>query len=219
MSRRHLAALLAAGSLAALTSTTLAQSTVSNTNKFAWGENIGWVNFRDANGGTQGIRDNRSYLTGFAWGENVGWINFGSTPANGNTFSNTSNTDFGVNVNASGVLSGFAWGENIGWINFGPFASVPNARIDDAAGRLRGFAWGENVGWINLDLASAQQFVSFNCYADCDGSGALSPADFTCFLARYRLGDATANCDRSNPSVLSPADFTCFLARYRAGCP
>jgi hypothetical protein len=57
------------------------------------------------------------------------------------------------------------------------------------------------------------------CYANCDGStGAqpLSPADFTCFLAKYRSGDATADCDTSG--ALSPADFTCFLNKYRAGC-
>lgn len=59
------------------------------------------------------------------------------------------------------------------------------------------------------------------CYANCDGSDttALSPADFTCFLSRYRAGDPYANCDQSTGTpALSPADFTCFLNRYRAGC-
>jgi large repetitive protein len=60
------------------------------------------------------------------------------------------------------------------------------------------------------------------CYANCDCSAtspALSPADFSCFLAKYRAGDPYANCDNSTTPVLSPADFTCFLTRYRAGCP
>lgn len=61
------------------------------------------------------------------------------------------------------------------------------------------------------------------CYANCDcstGAAALSPADFSCFLARYRAGDAAANCDQSTATpVLTPSDFTCFLAKYRAGCP
>lgn len=60
------------------------------------------------------------------------------------------------------------------------------------------------------------------CYPNCDastGSPALTPADFSCFLSRYREGDAYANCDGSTgASTLSPADFACFLARYRAGC-
>lgn len=55
------------------------------------------------------------------------------------------------------------------------------------------------------------------CFADCDGSSSLSPADFTCFLGKYRAGDTTADCDASGG--LSPADFTCFLSKYRAGCP
>jgi hypothetical protein len=60
------------------------------------------------------------------------------------------------------------------------------------------------------------------CYANCDGSTGfpvLNPADFTCFLNRYRAGDAYANCDGSaGTPALTPADFTCFLAKYRAGC-
>lgn len=71
---------------------------------------------------------------------------------------------------------------------------------------------------IDVGAFEAQNPV---CYANCDGSSpvALSPADFSCFLAKYRAGDAYANCDGSSPVVLSPADFSCFLAAYRAGCP
>ncbi|MBC7772583.1 MAG: hypothetical protein H7210_08835 [Pyrinomonadaceae bacterium] len=46
---------------------------------FAWGENVGWVNF---SGGALAVPSNAarldfvgSRLRGFAWGENVGWIN------------------------------------------------------------------------------------------------------------------------------------------------
>lgn len=60
------------------------------------------------------------------------------------------------------------------------------------------------------------------CYANCDGSTdgtVLSPADFTCFLSRYRGGDEYANCDGSAGTPgLTPADFTCFLVKFRAGC-
>jgi hypothetical protein len=60
------------------------------------------------------------------------------------------------------------------------------------------------------------------CYADMDGSGSLSPADFTAFLNAYRAGSARANCDASpadiGGSFLSPSDFSCFLQQYRNGC-
>jgi len=53
----------------------MAQSNVDATNKFAWTENTGWLNFRDANGGASGVRVGETFLAGFAWGENIGWIN------------------------------------------------------------------------------------------------------------------------------------------------
>jgi hypothetical protein len=134
------------------------QSNIDPANKFAWGENIGWTNWRDAGGAAQGVNVGATFLWGFIWGENVGFINVGDgTPANGVSYANINGTDFGVNGSSgSGNLSGLAWGENIGWVNFsgGALASPPNpARFDAAAGRLRGFAWGENIGWINLDDA------------------------------------------------------------------
>src|SRR5262245_44618934 len=100
----------------------LAQSDVDATNKLAFGENIGWTNWRDAGSpsGTQGVQVHETFLSGFVWGENVGFINLGDgSPANGSTYANTSGADFGVNLNpGTRVLSGLGWGENVGWINF-----------------------------------------------------------------------------------------------------
>jgi hypothetical protein len=60
------------------------------------------------------------------------------------------------------------------------------------------------------------------CYANCDcstGSPSLTAADFTCFLSKFRAGDAYANCDGSTGSpALTAADFTCFLTLFRNGC-
>ncbi len=55
----------------------LAQSNVDTTNKWAWGENIGWLNWRDAGNpaGTQGVVFETNHLRGYIWGENIGWIN------------------------------------------------------------------------------------------------------------------------------------------------
>ncbi len=159
--------------------TALAQSNVNAGNKFAWGENIGWINFRDANAATQGVRFNKTlgnYFSGFAWGENVGWINFGDgTPANGTAYANTTGADFGVNYDpVTDKVTGLAWGENIGWINF-TLPTLPanqQPTFDSADKRLRGYAWGENVGWINLDVAVGGQFVAFDYRC--------SPADIGC---------------------------------------
>ncbi len=58
-----------------LASPALGQTSIAPNHKHAWGENIGWTNWRDANGGSQGVRVHSSFLSGFIWGENVGWIN------------------------------------------------------------------------------------------------------------------------------------------------
>jgi hypothetical protein len=156
-----------------LVTVAVAQSNIDGTvpNKYAWGENIGWTNWRDANAGTQGVNVGGRIMSGFIWGENVGWINVGDgTPGGPNgQYGNTDGGDAGVNIDADGELHGWAWGENIGWINFdgGAMATPPDpARIQCAKppgqplARLTGFAWGENVGWINLSSIDAGKHVA-----------------------------------------------------------
>ncbi len=55
------------------------------------------------------------------------------------------------------------------------------------------------------------------CYADCDGSGTLTIADFTCFQVAFVGGLPYADCNQSGN--LTIADFTCFQAEFAAGCP
>lgn len=102
--------------------------------KYAYGENVGWLNFAPNEG--PGVTVNNDYVTGFVWAENIGWVNLSPT------------TYGGVNNDGDGNLSGYAWGENVGWINFAPdFGGVT---IDPGTGEFSGYAWGENVGWINF---------------------------------------------------------------------
>jgi len=101
--------------------------------QYAWGENVGWINFEPSQG--EGVTVTDSVVTGKAWGENIGWINL--SPATG-----------GVLHDGAGNLSGYAWGENVGWINFNPTGA--GVKIDTATGAFSGKAWGENIGWINF---------------------------------------------------------------------
>jgi hypothetical protein len=102
---------------------------------FAYGENVGWINFKPSQG--PGVTVTGYALTGFAWGENIGWINL-------------SPVDGGVANDGQGDLSGFAWGENVGWINFAPTGAGVHITPD---GRFIGKAWGENIGWISFNGA------------------------------------------------------------------
>lgn len=100
---------------------------------YAWGENVGWINFNPSS--SAGVTVTDSAVTGHAWGENIGWINL--SPSGG-----------GIVNDGQGNLSGYAWGENVGWINFAPTGA--GVMIDSATGAFGGHAWGENTGWINF---------------------------------------------------------------------
>src|SRR4030042_756352 len=42
--------------------------------QYAWGENVGWINFEPSQG--PGVTVSDTAISGYAWGENIGWINF-----------------------------------------------------------------------------------------------------------------------------------------------
>jgi len=115
-------------------------------NRWAWGTNIGWINFAPTHGGVTVYDD---HLEGIAWGENVGWIRLGTHTDGGvHTYANNSHSDYGVNNDGNGNLSGYAWGTSIGWINFNP--QHGQVTINPSTGKFDGYAWGENVGWIHF---------------------------------------------------------------------
>jgi hypothetical protein len=72
--------------------------TIDPTYHYAWGENVGWVDFAN-------ITITDSGLSGSAYGENIGWIDLST-----------------ITNNSQGTLSGYAWGENVGWVDFSQVA-------------------------------------------------------------------------------------------------
>ena len=117
--------------------------TVDSEYKYAWGENVGWINFGTSEGN---IHITDTSLSGYAWGENVGWISLNC--ANDDS---CASADFKILNNSEGILSGYAWGENVGWINFAP---TNGGVIVNSQGEFSGYAWGENVGWISFSCAN-----------------------------------------------------------------
>ena len=115
---------LAVGSGVALASET--NGTIPD-DRYAWGENMGWVNFGCDN---CSVAVTDSAVTGYAWNENYGWINL--SPTNG-----------GITNNSEGNLGGDAWAEGLGWISFddvvinssGEFTGTAGA-VNTAAGRI-----------------------------------------------------------------------------------
>ncbi len=106
---------------------------IDSTYKYAWGENIGWINFGTSGGN---IYVTSEGLTGYAWSENYGWINLHANELTGGSVTN----------DGEGNLGGNAWGEGLGWINFS------GVTIDED-GYFLGYATIENDG----------SQISFNC--------------------------------------------------------
>lgn len=147
----------------------MADSTVDPANAFAWGGNVGNLNFRPTD--TDGVLTGEYVCSGMIWAPNAGWINLGSgTPANGIRYQNIDGSDCGVNLLRDGSLRGLAWGANIGWVNF---EDTGNPHIDFSTGILSGYAWCPNVGWLTLD-DGADHFVATTQIApgvDTNGNG------------------------------------------------
>jgi len=123
--------------------------TIDSTYKYAWSDQIGWINFAPTSNGTTyaGLIITDSSVTGYAWSKEYGWINFGP-------FQN--NTDGGVKNTSAGVLSGYAWSKSLGWINF-------SGVVISMSGQFTGKAQGDLVGTINFDLTQCT-----NCGVETD---------------------------------------------------
>src|SRR3989338_7464141 len=138
---------------------------IDSTYKYAWGENIGWVNFGCANCGVS-VTD--SGLSGYALNETVGWL----------YLSNITN-------DGEGNLSGLAWGENIGFIKFNP---ANGGTIINSSGEFAGSALGENIGWlifggdykVKTDWRPRSARPACNNSSDDDGDGLTDLDDRGC---------------------------------------
>jgi hypothetical protein len=78
MTFRGYALLLACLALGLVGVARAASGNIDPNHKWAWGTNVGGINFDPAYGGVRVYHD---HLEGYAWGENIGWIHFQGTAA------------------------------------------------------------------------------------------------------------------------------------------
>jgi formylglycine-generating enzyme required for sulfatase activity len=145
-----------------------AATTITTTNRYAYGANFGWV---DACADTNhGAVIGEYVCSGYLYAANVGWINLGGGIAtNGIQYQNLGATDFGVNQDGAGNLRGYAWGANVGWVNF---ENTGAPRVDLASGKLSGYAYSANCGWLSLsNLSAVVQTATVVAGADSDQNG------------------------------------------------
>lgn len=116
-----------------------ATGTIDSVYKYAWSENIGWINF-GVPSSTVSVTD--TGLDGYAWSSNYGWLNLNATTSGAR-----------VQNNSEGVLSGYAWGEQVGWIDF---SSV----TINYAGEFTGYASGTFTGRISFNCSNTSSCSS-----------------------------------------------------------
>jgi len=148
-------------------------TTVDAANNYAWGANLGWMDWRGDtnNGAVVGLQ----VCSGNIYSANVGWIALGNgTPVNGQQYLNNSAADFGVNRDTAGNLRGYAYGANIGWI---AFESTGAPKMDLLTGNFSGYAYSANCGWISLSNATAH--VNSTVFAGNAGSAGSQLSSIT----------------------------------------
>lgn len=167
------------------------QSTISPLGKFAYAANGGWIDLW--NSGSSGVRIAEGVLSGKAYAANIGWIDFGSgSPANGFRYSNSSGSDWGVNLETDGKLSGYAYAGNVGWINFEQ--THGKAKLDYLTGQLSGSAYSGNIGWIELDTAFTDLITLTIDRPDLDGDGIADAWEMQHF-GNLTLGTSSSDAD------------------------
>lgn len=189
MRRTFLSILLLAADL--LATTVQAQTgNIDPSQRHAWAENAGWLDFRPAFGGVTVLP---TYLSGYAWQENAGWVKLGVNA--GGPYANTTATNWGVNLNTvTGALSGFAWSENAGWIRMD--AAFGGVTYNGLTHQMSGWAWSESVGWIHFRSTSPTAYgVAVTCGSITGtviGEGAACAGSSTTFTVSVIVSGGTA---------------------------
>ncbi len=152
--KRAVLSAIALVSACGLEPSTFAGTTIDAVNRYAWGANLGWMDWTGGTGETAtGAVIGEYVCSGYIYSANVGWINLGSGfPADQIQYQNNSATDFGVNHDGFGNLSGYAYGANIGWVNFETNGAP---KLNLLTGQFSGYAWSANCGWISLSNSVA----------------------------------------------------------------
>ncbi|MCR4261102.1 MAG: hypothetical protein NUV96_02120 [Candidatus Colwellbacteria bacterium] len=130
-------------------------SNIDITNKWAWNDLAGWIDFYASGDGA-----NVSSIKMSRWGvfdsdpSTYVALHCTALPPSG---TNDCSIDFGVINDGSGNLEGFAWSDEYGWISFCGGQStancpgaVPYQVTIDVGNDFKGFAWNDVLGWISF---------------------------------------------------------------------
>jgi hypothetical protein len=168
--------------------------------KYAYGENVGWFNFKPSQGPGVTVRDGK--VIGYVWQENIGWINLSPTSYGGVTY------------DSKWRLSGYAWSENLGWINFNPTVLGDTTHygvVIDSQGNFSGWAWGENIGWIHLNSTTPVAYKVRACVVSID--------DLAHFAQQWLMsGPGFLQADLNHNNQVDFVDYSIFSSGWLDFC-
>ncbi len=134
-----------------------AVSNIDPTDKYAWSDITGWLDFYSANN----VLVSTSSVAGWA-NSSVGEValDCSDTPAG----DICAQSDFHVlNSTSTNELSGWGWNDNVGWISFNCLTfpgsctdSDYKVIVDPASGDFSGWAWSDIAGWISFNCGDIE---------------------------------------------------------------
>ncbi len=157
-------------------------------------------------------------------------IGFALTGGEGSSEADAANADGSVVVGYASIpgaddLHAFMWTSELGSVDLNVY--LPSVGINlsgwvlkyatgvSADGRTI-VGYGEHFGY-QYNEAYVVTLPEATCYADCNGVGGLTIADFGCFQTKFVAGDPYADCN--GVGGLTIADFGCFQTAFVTGCP
>ena len=178
----------------------------NNGSKYAWSENLGWLNARPLGPGGPGIQVSNAGLTGWMWSENAGWISLSCASPVACLISG-----YRVGNDGCGNLSGRAWSENLGWIDFAPANCggdpTCGVKISPTTGIFTGRAWSENTGWITFSATGPTAYQVVTSWRPTAPSGSppltAAPSGSDLVLSWSLPGAATYDVIRGGLSALT----------------
>jgi hypothetical protein len=146
----------------------LAATNISSTDKWAWNDVVGWLNFYSTN--SVNVKDDK--IEGYAVFENSPGNYLSLDCATGPEGSNCSVNYFVAN-DGNGSLAGWAWSDVYGWVSFcgnstqgsvwngSTWVCPPNPTYQTTiepsganAGDFKGWAWNDLIGWISFNCST-----------------------------------------------------------------
>jgi hypothetical protein len=175
-----------------------ADGTIS-TDAYAWGENIGWINFGCAN---CNVHVTDAGLTGDAWSAQYGWINL--APTNG-----------GVTNDSEGHLGGTAWSSGLGWISFSGVTINSSGKFTGIAGNAASTSGRINFSCTNCSVITDWRPLSVRNATSSTNTGTSTTVSQTGGTSSYGsyYGTRTIYASGVNPIEISSTTYA-YLQKY-----